>query len=440
MQLEIQYALAAVVGVLLGGTLAWLWGRSRHLILVERMVSLQREVDQAGALRLEAEGLKIRVAELTKEREADAEKLQWREEAERRFREAFQSLAGQVLQSNSDQFLNRAREQLNTLLVGVRGDWSVQKVEMQKLVQPVETTLKALDSHVRELEQKREGAYQGLGAELKNLGLAHQQMQAAAIKLEQALKSPTIRGSWGQIQMRRIVEMAGMESHVAFEEQVTGDEGRPDMVVHLPHHSVLPVDAKAPMLSFLEAMESTDPDHRRRKLVAHAEAVKRRIRELSQKKYWDQFERSPDFVVMFVPNETCLSAAFEQDPTLLEFGFEQKVLLTSPVTLLALLKSVSYGWQQQQVAENSRAIAEQGRELHDRLSKFVEHLRKSGIGLDTAVKAYNEAVGSLESRVLPAGRRFKDLGAVRADIPPIEPLDRQVRQPGPPDDSQCEGP
>jgi DNA recombination protein RmuC len=427
MQLEIQYALAAVVGVLLGGTLAWLWGRSRRLILVERMVSLQRELDQAGALRLEAEGLKIRVAELTTEREADAEKLQWREEAERRFREAFQSLAGQVLQSNSDQFLNRAREQLNTLLVGVRGDWSVQKVEMQKLVQPVETTLKALDSHVRELEQKREGAYQGLGAELKNLGLAHQQMQAAAIKLEQALKSPTIRGSWGQIQM-------------AFEEQVTGDEGRPDMVVHLPHHSVLPVDAKAPMLSFLEAMESTDPDHRRRKLVAHAEAVKRRIRELSQKKYWDQFERSPDFVVMFVPNETCLSAAFEQDPTLLEFGFEQKVLLTSPVTLLALLKSVSYGWQQQQVAENSRAIAEQGRELHDRLSKFVEHLRKSGIGLDTAVKAYNEAVGSLESRVLPAGRRFKDLGAVRADIPPIEPLDRQVRQPGPPDDSQCEGP
>ncbi|MDA1274459.1 MAG: DNA recombination protein RmuC [Verrucomicrobia bacterium] len=430
MQPMVFYTLAALAGALIGGVMAWLWGRSRQIILEERVHSQQRELEQTGRVRFEAEQLRIRVAELAKEREADAEKLQWKDQAEGKFREAFNALAGQVLQSNSEQFLNRAREQLTTLLTGVRGDWNVQKVEMQKIVQPVEITLKALDAHVRELEQKREGAYKGLDAQLRQLGQAHQQMQTATIKLEQALKSPTIRGSWGQIQLRRVVEMAGMESRVAFDEQATGDEGRPDMVVHLPNHTVLPIDAKAPMQAFLEAMETTDADTRRVKMAAHAEAVRRRVRELSQKKYWEQFDRAPEFVVMFVPNETCLSAAFEHDPTLLEYGFEQRVLLTSPVTLLALLKAVSYGWQQQQIAENSREIAEQGKELYDRLSRFVDHLRKAGSGLDSAVKSYNDAIGSLESRVLPSGRRFKELGVATAELPTLEPLDRQVREPG----------
>lgn len=429
MQEALPYILAASIGGAIGALLLWLWNRSQLAILHERVTSQERELEDAKTIFSEAEQLRIRVAELLKERQADAERLQWQEGAEREFREAFHALAGKALQSNSEQFLNRARDQLTTLLAGVRGDWNVQKTEIQKIVHPVENTLKALDAHVRELEQKREGAYKGLDAQLQQLGQAHQQLQTSTIKLEQALKSSTIRGSWGQIQLRRIVELAGMESHIDFNEQATGEEGRPDMVVHLPNRAVLPVDAKAPMLAFLEAMESTDADVRKLKLAAHAEAVRRRIRELSQKKYWEQFERAPEFVVMFVPNETCLTAAFEHDPTLLEFGFEQRVLLTSPVTLLALLKAVSYGWQQQQIAENSRAIAEQGKELYDRLSKFVEHLRKTGIGLDTAVKSYNESIGSLESRVLPAGRRFKELGAVITDLPNPEPIDRQVREP-----------
>ena len=429
MQEALPYLLAALSGAAIGALLLWLWNRSRLEILQERVVSQENDLDGLRTVRAEAEQLRIRAAELLKEREADAERLQWQEGAERQFREAFHALAGKALQSNSEQFLNRAREQLTTLLTGVRGDWKVQRTEMQKMVQPVETTLKALDAHVRELEQKREGAYKGLDTQLRQLGQAHQQLQTSTIKLEQALKSPTIRGSWGQVQLRRIVELAGMESHIAFDEQATGEEGRPDMLVHLPNRAALPVDAKAPMQAFLAAMEATDADSRKVKLAAHAEAVRRRVRELSQKKYWEQFERAPEFVVMFVPNETCLSAAFEHDPTLLEFGFEERVLLTSPVTLLALLKAVSYGWQQQQIAENSRAIAEQGKELYDRLSKFVEHLRKTGVGLDNAVKGYNEAIGSLESRVLPAGRRFKELGAVTTDLPNPEPLDRQVREP-----------
>jgi DNA recombination protein RmuC len=293
----------------------------------------------------------------------------------------------------------------------------------------LEQTLQTLDGQIRTLEQKREGAYKELGEQLRQLGHAQHQLQTSTIKLEQALKSPTVRGSWGQVQLRRVVELAGMESRVDFDEQATAEAGRPDLIVHLPNHTVLPVDAKAPMTAFLEAMEAQDDDRRKERLQAHADAVRSRVKELSQKKYWEQFERAPEFVVMFVPNDTCLIAAFERDPSLLEYGFQQRVLITTPVTLLALLKAVAYGWQQQQISENARQIAEQGKELYERLVKFVDHLRKTGGGLDAAVKTYNEAVGSLESRVLPAARKFKELGAITTELPEPESIERQTRQP-----------
>ena len=224
--------------------------------------------------------------------------------------------------------------------------------------------------------------------------------------------------------------MADLVAHVDFEEQATTGEGRPDMIVHLPNQGILPVDSKTPMLAYLEALEDGEGSTRETRLKEHATAIRGRIRELSQKRYWEQFERAPEVVVMFVPNDACLSAAFEKDPDLLEYAMQQRVLPTTPVTLLALLKTVAYGWQQHKVAENAREIAKQGRELHDRLGKFVEHFQRTGSGLDNAVKAYNEAVGSLESRLFPAARRLKEMGAASADVPLPANVDRALRTPG----------
>jgi len=221
-----------------------------------------------------------------------------------------------------------------------------------------------------------------------------------------------------------------MVAHVDFEEQAITDGGRPDMIIYLPTEGILPVDSKTPMQAYLDALESSSVERREEKLKEHAQVIRGRIRELSQKRYWEQFDRAPEFVVMFIPNDSCLSAAFEKDANVLEFSIQQRVLPTTPVTLLALLKTVAYGWQQQMVTENARKIAEQGRELHDRLAKFVDHLHRTGTGLDSAVKAYNDAIGSLESRLIPSARRFRELGAATTDIPNPINIERQVRTPG----------
>jgi DNA recombination protein RmuC len=350
------------------------------------------------------------------------------EKAQAQLREAFAALASQALQTNAGEFLRSVRQQLETMLTAVRGDWTTHKKELEHLVKPLEDTLGKLDGQIRELEQKREGAYKGLDEQLRHLGQAQQSLQTATVKLEQALKSPIVRGSWGQFELRRVVELAGLEAHVHFAEQVTAEATRPDMIVYLPNRAALPVDAKAPMQAFLDAMDTSDADLRKARLKDHAGAVRSRVRELSQKRYWDQFTPSPEFVVMFVPNDTCLSAAFAQDPELLEFAFQQRVLLTTPVTLLALLKAVAYGWQQQAIAENASQIARQGKEIHDRVAVFVGHLKKTGENLGGAVQAYNAAVGSLETRLLPAVRRLRELGAATTDLPEIEAVDHQARQ------------
>jgi len=284
----------------------------------KRVPDLEKELKQATT---DNTNLATEVAELKKAQEADKEKIQWAENAKQHLREAFQALASEALQSNAKSFLTNACQQLDTVLTAVRGDWTTQKLQMDGLVAPLKQNLTNLDGQIRLLEQKREGAYQSLEEQLRQLGLSHQQLQTTTVKLEQALKSPTVRGSWGQMQLRRVVEMAGMVPHVTFAEQVTIEASRPDLIVYLPNQAVLPVDAKAPMQAFFEAMESDDGEVRKTKLHAHAEAVRFRVRELSQKKYWEKFERAPEFVVMFVPNDTCLSAAFEHDPKLLEFAF-----------------------------------------------------------------------------------------------------------------------
>jgi DNA recombination protein RmuC len=286
-----------------------------------------------------------------------------------------------------------------------------------------------MDGYVRELERKREGAYQRLQEQLQNLATTHSELQTTTINLSQALKSPTVRGRWGEMQLRRVVEMAGMVKHVTYDEQVTTDGGRPDMIAYLPNGGVLPVDSKVPLAAYLDAMEAKDEETRRTKLGKHAKAMQDRIQELSQKKYWEQFDNTPDFVVMFVPNEACLGAAFEINPSLLEYGIEKHVLISTPVTLLALLRAVAYGWQQQQITENARQIAEQGRELYRRLETFIGHMAELRKDLNKTVDGYNKAVGSLERRLLPAARRFEEMGVTASELDVPQTIDTQAKLP-----------
>jgi DNA recombination protein RmuC len=359
-------------------------------------------------------------------REAASEKEKWIESAEKQLREAFDSLANRALETSSDRFLKNAREQIDALLTQVRGDWGIHKEQLGRLVEPLEKTLEKMDGQVRLLEEKRAGAYQRLEKHLQQLGQDQSQLRNATLKLEQALKSSSIRGRWGELQLRRVMELAGMSAHIDFDEQVTTDEGRPDVIVHLPNNGFLPVDAKTPMASYFEAL-NTEGDEQHRLLVSHTQAMKSRIQDLSRKSYWSQFERAPEMVVMFIPSEASLSAAFSQDPSLLEFAMERHVLVASPVLLLALLRSVAYGWQQQEIAKNAREIAQQGHDLYERILRFLDLFQKTGKGLGQAVDAYDKAVGSLESRLMPSARKFKELNAESKDLPEVTPLDRQPR-------------
>lgn len=434
-------------GLVLGGFSLWLLtrisgGRKREEDRV-RLTELTAERNMlSGALETEAyarqnvqaekEKLQVQIARLEAARENDDEKLRWLETAQTQMREAFEALAGRTLETSTAAFMNRAQENVHSLMDRMRGDWKTQQAELRHLVDPLQERLTTLGTHVRELEQKREGAYQGLQTQMEQLSRAHAALQETTVTLAEALKSPTVRGQWGEIQLRRVVEMAGMVRHVAFAEQVDTGDGRPDMVIHLPGAGVLPVDAKVPLAAYLSAVEARDETVRKAKYLEHARAVQDRVRELSRKRYWDQFEQSPDFVVMFIPNEACLGAAFETDPGLLEYAVTRNVLITTPVTLIALLRSVAFGWQQYRMTENARQISEQGRELYKRFETFTGHLIELGRQITRTVEGYNRAVGSLDRRLTPLARRFQEMGVGGTEEPASpDPVDAHTRQPVP---------
>ena len=431
-------------GLLLGGVLAGLWSRiraqrEREELRVQlagvkaRLDETEQELGQLekahACTEEENDALRIRLARQEEGRAADAEKLQWVEQAQTQMRDAFQALAGQTLQNQSGEFLKRAGEQVEGFLKRARGDWNTQRAEMATLFKPLQENLTTMQGHVRELEQKREGAYQGLQEQLRQLAETQAALQTTTVTLTQALKSPTVRGQWGELQLRRVVEMAGMVKHITFLEQVGTDAGRPDMIARLPNGGILPVDAKVPLAAYLEAAEATDEHIRKAKLAEHARAMQSRVNELGQKRYWEAFEQAPDFVVMFVPNEACLGAAFEQNPSLLEYAIGKRVLITTPVTLLALLKAAAFGWQQYQITDNALQIAEQGKELYRRLEVFTRHLAQLGRDIEKAAREYNRAVGSLARRLLPAARRFEELGIAATELEAPAPVETQARMP-----------
>jgi len=372
------------------------------------------------------ERLRIANVKLEEELRTERDKAASLDAIQERMRETFTALAHEALTSNSDQLLIRSRDQLEAILKQVRGDWGTQKEELKGLVDPLSKGLDAIDKQVRELEQKREGAYRSLGEQLRSLGDAQTHLRQSTVRLEQSLKSSTTRGRWGELQLRRVVELAGMANHVDFSEQVSGEQGRPDMIVRLPNEGILPIDAKTPASAYLDAMELEGPQ-RKQKLAEHAKAMRARVVELSRKAYMDQFEKTPEVVVMFVPYESALSAAFEEDPGLLEYGFENRILVASPVTLLALLHAAAFGWQQYTVAENARLIADLGRELYGRFLNVLKPIADIGDRLGKAVGAYNKAIGSIETRLKPYLQRFQESTVASADPPPLEPIDETPR-------------
>lgn len=310
-------------------------------------------------------------------------------------------------------------------------DLEKRQMAVEHMVQPIAESLGQIGSRLEQLEVSRREAYAGLSQQVRSLYESQELLRDQTGNLVTALRSPQARGRWGEMQLRRVVEMAGMLPHCDFDEQSTlaTEDGRirPDVVVHLPGDKTVVVDAKVALDAYLEAVEARDDAGCKAKMVQHARQVRTHVDRLAAKSYWNQFPEAPDFVVLFVPGDSLLGAALEHDPALLEHAVANKVLLATPVTLIALLRAVAYGWQQEALADNARQIADVGREMQDRVLTFVKHFGRLGRSLDRALEAYNDAAGSLEHRVLVQTRRFTELGVGETEIPPPAPIDKRTR-------------
>lgn len=419
--------------------------RERLVLSEDKAQRYDATVEEKNQLFERLAEMRARQAELevflAQERKQFQEKLKIFDEARRELSNAFQALSAQALERNNRSFLELAKTTLEKFQETARGDLQLKERAISELVNPLRESLQNVDQKIGELEKTRQSAYEVLRYQVGDLIQSQKELRSETANLVKALRAPHVRGRWGEMQLRRVVEMSGMSIHCDFLEQavVEGDEARlrPDMIVHLPGDKRLIIDAKAPLAAYLDALEAKEDIPRQNFLRDHARQVRAHILSLSARAYWDQFTKSgetPEFVVMFLPGETIFSAALEQDPSLIEVGVERRVILATPATLIALLHAVAYGWRQERLAENAREISQLGRELYKRLADMGGHLAKLGQSLGVSVRAYNSTVASLESRVLPSARRFKELDAAAsqhelAELPQLDHLPRDLQSP-----------
>jgi DNA recombination protein RmuC len=428
------FALAALLAIV---TLV-LWVHKRSWRARARIAEAQSMHETARAALAENRALEaekqVAVLEqaLEGERRSAREKLSLLEEAEQRMREAFESLSSDALRRSTTSFLEMAKSAFEAQSKQADRSLFERQNAIEKLLQPVSQSLDKVDLQIRQVEKQREGAYREMTAQVRSLAQTHQQLQSETSNLVSALRNPNVRGQWGELQLRRVVEMAGMLDYCDFRTQTTSGTGqgslRPDLVVRLPGGKQVVVDAKTPLHAYLEAMGASDEDKRRAQLDEHARQVRDHMKALGAKSYWSQFGRTPEFVVMFLPGEAFFGAALDADPALIERGVAEKVIIASPTTLIALLRAVAHGWREEALAENAQRISELGRDLHERLSTMKGHLDKLGRELDRSVNAYNKAMGSFESRVLVTARRFEQLGAASGEISPPQVIEVAPRR------------
>jgi DNA recombination protein RmuC len=427
----LTFLLGAAVGCISGGAIAYLLARARGL-----RAAYEARTHSSSARRLEQELAALRhdcvalaeeraalQTELDMERAAGAEKRALLEDARERLAATFRTLSAEALNMNTHAFLEMARQCFAEQLTVERSDGERRAAAIHDMVRP-------LGENLRQIEEARLVAYVSLQEQLRALETMQKELRSETANLVKALRLPTVRGRWGEIQLRRVVELAGMEKHCDFFEQASADGGqvRPDMLIRLPGDRNIIVDAKAPLAAYLEAIEAGDEGVRDAHYRAHASQVREHVVQLARRDYPGRFQPTPELVVLFLPGDALYHAALQYDLSLLEFALERHVVLASPMTLVALLKTVAYGWKQDALTKNAREISRLGRELHDRIRTWAEHLSALGSALDHATRSYNSAIGSLERSVLPGARRFVELNAVSGeDIPALEPVDGAAR-------------
>ena len=455
-----------IIGIIIGGALTWFLARTRLQEIHSRDIAeLQADnsvrLSELEGRAMSAEAVVNELRQQNQQKDSDLNKIRNEIESERKSKvealtrleashenleaqrrlletmkgdmtDTFNALSSAALKSSSEEFLKLASENLNRIVSDTKGRLGEHQVAMDGMIKPLNDALKRFDEQIRSIEESRHKAYGSLESQLKSLTLTQEQLQKETGNLVTALRKPQVRGRWGEVTLRRVAELSGMSEHCDFTEQLSVDTDRgrirPDMIVHLPMNREIVVDSKVPLEAYLDAISVNSEEEKKERMTRHTQHVRSHMNKLASKEYWSQFDKSPEFVVLFIPGESFLSPALEMDSSLIEDGIQKGVIIATPATFIALLRAIAYGWRQEQITDNAKQVSMLGKELYERISTLAGHFDDLGTAIGRGVDAYNKVIGSLELRVLPTVRKFKELGVTGGeDIPTLEQIDRKPR-------------